>query len=179
MRRFIYRRLVFGVLTMWGITIVVFSLSRAGPDPMLMFIRDDGYGIAPTAMEHLRIKWGLDKPIPVQYVVWIGRILRERPGQEPQRGEAGEGVYPVAAGGYRSAGSGRVGAGHPGWDTPGSPLSGEEGVRLRLPGPFPRAYRSGHAKLLAVHRGHIHLRSAPRLAARGGPRDPRRDSWWS
>ena len=76
MRRFIYRRLVFGVLTMWGITIVVFSLSRAGPDPMLMFIRDDGYGIAPTAMEHLRVKWGLDKPLPVQYVVWIGRILR-------------------------------------------------------------------------------------------------------
>ena len=64
MRRFVYRRLVFGVLTMWGITVVVFSLSRAGPDPMLMFIRDDDYGIAPMMMEHLRVKWAWTSPFP-------------------------------------------------------------------------------------------------------------------
>ena len=61
---------------MWGITVVVFSLSRAGPDPILMFVRDDGYGIAPLTIENLRAKWGLNKPIPVQYVIWMGRILR-------------------------------------------------------------------------------------------------------
>ena len=61
---------------MWGITVVVFSLSRAGPDPILMFVRDDGYGIAPLTIKNLRAKWGLDKPIPVQYVIWMGRILR-------------------------------------------------------------------------------------------------------
>ena len=61
---------------MWGITVVVFSLSRAGPDPILMFVRDDGYGIAPLTIKNLHAKWGLDKPIPVQYVIWMGRILR-------------------------------------------------------------------------------------------------------
>ena len=43
---------------------------------MLMFVRDDGYGIAPETMHHIRAKWGLDRPVPVQYVVWIGKILR-------------------------------------------------------------------------------------------------------
>ena len=107
MRRFVYRRLVFGVLTMWGITVVVFSLSRAGPDPMLMFIRDDDYGIAPMMMEHLRVKWGLDKPIPVQYVVWMGRILRgdlgkslngEKPVRESIQARLGATVQLAAAG---------------------------------------------------------------------------------
>ena len=90
MRTFILRRLIFGVLTMWGITIVVFGLSRAGPDPMLMFIRDDGYGIAPETMHVIRAKWGLDKPIPVQYMVWMGRILRG------DLGKSLNGEYPVS-----------------------------------------------------------------------------------
>ena len=75
MRKFLVRRAIFSILTMWGITIVVFSLSRAGPDPMLMFIQEETYGVSAETLEVLRAKWGLDKPLPVQYVVWVGRMF--------------------------------------------------------------------------------------------------------
>lgn len=75
MRKFLIRRAAFAVLTLWGITVVVFVLSRLGPDPLLMFIRDDSYGVTQEEVAALRARWGLDRPVVVQYFVWFGRTL--------------------------------------------------------------------------------------------------------
>ena len=76
MRRFLIRRAIFAVLTLWGVTIVVFILSRLGPDPLLMFVRDEAYGVNEETVAKLRAKWGLDRPVVVQYTVWVGYALR-------------------------------------------------------------------------------------------------------
>ena len=76
MRKYIVQRLLFALLTLWGVTILVFGLSRLGPDPLLAFVRDDTYGLAEHTVKELREKWGLDRPVIVQYGVWLGNILR-------------------------------------------------------------------------------------------------------
>lgn len=75
MSRYLVRRFVFALLTMWGITIVVFVLSRLGPDPILLFVPEEGYGPTPETLAVIRTKWGLDEPLPVQYLVWMGHML--------------------------------------------------------------------------------------------------------
>ena len=119
MRRFVYRRLVFGSPDHVGDNRRGLQpFEGPGPDPILMFVRDDGYGIAPLTIENLRAKWGLDKPIPVQYVVWMGRILRgdlgkslngEKPVRESIQARMGATVQLAIVG---------WGPGHAGRDTP-------------------------------------------------------------
>ena len=46
MKSFFLRRAAFAILTLWGVTVVVFGLSRLGPDPLLIYVRDDSYGIS-------------------------------------------------------------------------------------------------------------------------------------
>lgn len=76
MRRFLVRRGVFAVFTLWGVTIIVFGLSRLGPDPLLMFVRESSYGLSEETATALREKWGLDRPLAVQYLIWLGRVAQ-------------------------------------------------------------------------------------------------------
>jgi len=76
MQKFFIRRLIFAFLTLWSITFVVFGLSRMGPDPLLIYVRDDSYGISEETLEKLRAKWGLDQPFHIQYIKWMGSIVR-------------------------------------------------------------------------------------------------------
>ncbi|HIF71660.1 MAG TPA: ABC transporter permease [Dehalococcoidia bacterium] len=76
MRKFFIRRAIFALLTLWGITFVVFGLSRLGPDPLLIYVRDDSYGISEETLHKLRQKWGLDRPFHVQYSKWMGAVVR-------------------------------------------------------------------------------------------------------
>ena len=76
MQKFFIRRLIFAFLTLWSITFVVFGLSRMGPDPLLIYVRDDSYGISEETLEKLRAKWGLDQPFHIQYIKWMGAIVR-------------------------------------------------------------------------------------------------------
>ena len=76
MHKFFIRRLIFAILTLWSITFVVFGLSRMGPDPLLIYVRDDSYGISEETLDKLRTKWGLDRPFHIQYLRWMAAITR-------------------------------------------------------------------------------------------------------
>ena len=76
MRDFLIRRALLAVVTLWGVTMLVFILSRLGPDPLLVFIRAESYGLNEETVQKLRVKWGLDRPLIVQYGIWVGRIVR-------------------------------------------------------------------------------------------------------
>ncbi|MCI0439868.1 MAG: ABC transporter permease [Chloroflexi bacterium] len=76
MRRYLLRRLLFGLLSLVAVTALVFGLSRAAGDPILLYAKPGGYGITPERLEQLEKKLGLDKPLVVQYFVWLGRIVR-------------------------------------------------------------------------------------------------------
>jgi peptide/nickel transport system permease protein len=76
MRGFVIRRIVFSILTMLGASVIVFGLSRAAGDPMELYAQQAGYGMSEEAYKALFFELGLDKPLPVQYVSWLGRVLK-------------------------------------------------------------------------------------------------------
>ena len=76
MYRFLARRISTMVISLLGATIVVFGLAHAKDDPINVFIRAEGYAIGPEQIAALRAKWGLDKPIVLQYATWLGNLLR-------------------------------------------------------------------------------------------------------
>ncbi len=76
MKRYLIRRFLFAILTLVVATMLVFGLSRAAGDPLLLYAKPGGYGMSPQRVEDLSRKLGLDKPLVVQYFVWLGRVLR-------------------------------------------------------------------------------------------------------
>lgn len=76
MRQFFLRRLLFSFITVLGATSLVFSMSRAVSDPLLLYAKPGGYGVSPEQKEALKQKLGLDKPKPVQYILWLGQVVR-------------------------------------------------------------------------------------------------------
>jgi peptide/nickel transport system permease protein len=53
----------------------VFALSRASGDPILLYAKPGGYGFTPEQEAALRKKIGIDKPLVVQYALWLGRAV--------------------------------------------------------------------------------------------------------
>ena len=75
MRRFIIRRFVFSLVSIVVATLLVFLLSRAAGDPLLLYA-NSGYGLTAESEVALRKKLALDRPVPVQYALWLGRTLK-------------------------------------------------------------------------------------------------------
>lgn len=75
MRTFLVRRLIFGLFSLFAATALVFALSRAAGDPLLLYAKPGGYGVSQGQMAALRTKLGLDKPEVIQYFMWLGNVL--------------------------------------------------------------------------------------------------------
>ena len=78
MVRYILKRLLQAVPLLLGVATVTFFIVHLAPgDPMDMFL-EQRYRrqIDPEVIELLRQKYGLDQPIHVQYVKWIGNLAR-------------------------------------------------------------------------------------------------------
>jgi peptide/nickel transport system permease protein len=75
MGRFVLRRVIQAIPTFLGITVLTFALVRLAPgDPVNLLAA----GVADMTTEDLnalRRSYGLDQPLPVQYVSWMGHIL--------------------------------------------------------------------------------------------------------
>jgi len=73
---YLIRRLVLMVLTLFGISVIIFVLLRIVPGN-IADILFDAAGMVSAAEKHkLETELGLDKPIVVQYVHWIGGLAR-------------------------------------------------------------------------------------------------------
>jgi peptide/nickel transport system permease protein len=72
--RFILRRLVLLVPLLFGVSILVFLTLRLIPgDPARLAL---GAEATEDQVRLMRRQWGLDQPLPVQYVYWIGHALQ-------------------------------------------------------------------------------------------------------
>jgi peptide/nickel transport system permease protein len=78
MTSFILRRLLIGVLILFLVTIMVFLVMRLLPgDPLMLYLNQQNMGsLTPDQIAELRHKFGLDKPLIVQYFDWVGGVLR-------------------------------------------------------------------------------------------------------
>jgi len=72
--RYILRRLVLMIPVAFLVTIGVFVLVRISPgDPALTFAGEER---DPAAIAAIREQMGLNQPLPVQYVVWLGHLAQ-------------------------------------------------------------------------------------------------------
>lgn len=74
MGRYILRRLLNLIPVLFGITLLVFVLLHSIPgDPAQIMA---GQRASPETIEAIREQLGLNKPLPVQYVLFLGNLLR-------------------------------------------------------------------------------------------------------
>lgn len=82
MRSFIIRRLFALTITLFFVSVLVFAVIRIIPgDPALIIMGTEG---SPEATERLREAMGLNRPLVVQYLEWIGQAVRGDLGQSIQ-----------------------------------------------------------------------------------------------
>ena len=75
MLNFVVRRLALVVPTFFGVTLLAFALVRLIPgDPIVNMMGEQGLDAARLAVA--RADLGLDRPLPVQYLVYVADVLR-------------------------------------------------------------------------------------------------------
>jgi peptide/nickel transport system permease protein len=78
MTAYIIRRLLLGVIILLLVTMLVFLAMRLLPgDPLIIFISQSQVEVySPEQLAELRHEYGLDRSLPMQYISWIGNVLR-------------------------------------------------------------------------------------------------------
>ena len=75
MTSYIARRLVQTIPLLFGITVVLFAVIQAAPGgPEAALLESDRF-IDPDVIEAYRQRLGVDQPVPVQYIRWLGGAL--------------------------------------------------------------------------------------------------------
>jgi len=71
------RRLIIIVPTFFLISLIIFSLIHLAPgDPITLMMAMNPARVNQTVIDELIIEYGLDQPIFVQYLIWVGKMLR-------------------------------------------------------------------------------------------------------
>jgi len=80
MSLYVARRLLLFVPTLVGVSLAIFIIMRVIPgDPATVILggSDAGTGgYTKQDLKHVREQLGLDKPIPMQYLLWVGGVLK-------------------------------------------------------------------------------------------------------
>ena len=79
MRAYILRRLLLAIPTFIGITLITFIIIHLAPgDPATLMAQGDMMGKGASAANLVEMKkvLGLDQPVHIQYIQWVGRIVR-------------------------------------------------------------------------------------------------------
>ena len=76
MTAYLVRRFSLMILTLFGISVIIFVLLRVVPGDIADILFDAAGFINPAEKAQLEKELGLDKPIAVQYAAWVGGLLR-------------------------------------------------------------------------------------------------------
>ena len=76
MGSYLVRRFGLMLITLFGISVIIFMLLRMTPGNIADILFDAGGFVDPADKARIEAELGLDKPLPVQYVTWIGGLLR-------------------------------------------------------------------------------------------------------
>lgn len=71
--RYIVRRLLFSIVLTLGVSIIIFSLINAIGNPIEILLAERP-GISPEALEAMNRYYGLDQPMLVRYLSWLGNM---------------------------------------------------------------------------------------------------------
>jgi len=81
MKKYIVRRLFLSLVVVWLVSVLIFLATRIGPDPAYMIAAP---GASEAELQSIRERFGLDQPLPVQYLTFITRALS---------GDFGDSIY--------------------------------------------------------------------------------------
>src|SRR5512145_2339421 len=74
MTRYLARRLLLTIPVLFFVSLIVFTLIALIPgDPARIMLGEDA---GREYLEVLRKQMGLDRPMPVRYMIWMGHVLR-------------------------------------------------------------------------------------------------------
>jgi ABC-type dipeptide/oligopeptide/nickel transport system permease component len=73
MLQFIVRRTLYSVVTLFILSITIFTVVRMTGDPALLLAEP---GARPEDLQRMREQWGLDRPWPVQYMSFMHNVFR-------------------------------------------------------------------------------------------------------
>ena len=74
MWRYVGRRLVLAIPTLLGASIIVFAMVHLAPgDPISAILPVDA---SKEQIEDIKKAYGFDRPLPVQYLKWLGRVVQ-------------------------------------------------------------------------------------------------------
>ena len=77
MLRFLAGRVFTSLVSVFGATLAIFILVHVNPkDPREIFVPQSGYGLTQESWNRLGDRLGFDKPAPIQYIEWLGRVFR-------------------------------------------------------------------------------------------------------
>lgn len=80
MAAFIFRRFLLALATMWAISVLAFTIIQLPPgdfvDAYIARLSSTGSSVSLAEAEGMRELYGLDKPYAVQYLKWIGRVIK-------------------------------------------------------------------------------------------------------
>ena len=75
MTRFLVRRFISMFISIIGATVIIFTLTRLGPDPIDLYLGDAQVEVSEEFIELLRRELGLDKTLPEQYGIWVWKLV--------------------------------------------------------------------------------------------------------
>src|SRR5215210_592039 len=70
---YVIRKVLFSVMVLFFASAVIFALVSLSGDPLAELRNNPN--VTQEDIEHLTAQYGLDKPMPVQYVIWLGDLL--------------------------------------------------------------------------------------------------------
>ena len=76
MIRYVGRRLLLAVPTLFGITVIVFVLLHLAPGSPGSGGPESLRRVSGKAAAEMRALYGLDRPLPEQFALWMGRVAR-------------------------------------------------------------------------------------------------------
>ena len=77
MKKYIIKRLLQLIPILIGITLLTFVLMNASStDAVDVMEQNTGTSWTEEQKQAVRVELGLDKPLPMQYLVWLGKLLR-------------------------------------------------------------------------------------------------------
>jgi len=76
------------VPTLFGMSLAIFLMVRLMPGDVIDVLTGGDVSITPTQREGIRRTLGLDKPLPVQYLQWVGGMATGNPGLSLRSHEA-------------------------------------------------------------------------------------------
>ncbi|MGH7264079.1 MAG: ABC transporter permease [Candidatus Rokuibacteriota bacterium] len=74
--RYLARRAVWGVVALLGVSVLVFVLVRLLPGNIVDILAGTEGQLSREQRTEVLRQFGLDKPLPVQYVLWLGAMLQ-------------------------------------------------------------------------------------------------------